>query len=193
MRVARENIAYKSTDLKIIKVLIKSFQKIRPLDIKLREVLSKNGVSPATFYAHYKGLPDLLYKSEDFIHKGIDLEVKKAIINNISLERFLRNVLLFIYKNNEKYALIIESKNIQMEIGIMEQIRPVIRRGWSDYGEAINDYIYKHVTSSFMAELRTWHDNNYNILELEQRIFNLSRIITMAPKNLAGLAPKPHK
>ena len=193
MRVARENIAYKSTDLKIIKVLIKSFQKIRPLDIKLREVLSKNGVSPATFYAHYKGLPDLLYKSEDFIHKGIDLEVKKAIINNISLERFLRNVLLFIYKNNQKYALIIESKNIQMEIGIMEQIRPVIRRGWSDYGEAINDYIYKHVTSSFMAELRTWHDNNYNILELEQRIFNLSRIITMAPKNLAGLAPKPHK
>lgn len=193
MRVARENIAYKSTDLKIIKVLIKSFQKIRPLDIKLREVLSKNGVSPATFYAHYKGLPDLLYKNEDFIHKGIDLEVKKAIINNIPLERFLRNVLLFIYKNNEKYALIIESKNIQMEIGIMEQIRPVIRKGWSDYGEAINDYIYKHVTSSFMAELRTWHDNNYNILELEQRIFNLSRIITMAPKNLAGLAPKPHK
>ena len=182
MKAAQENIIYRKTELKIIEALIKSFQNNHLVNLKLYKALAENGIPRTSFYLHYKSLSELINKNEEFILNGIHLEVDKKLKNNLTLERFYRNVLLFIYKNREKFALAIESKSIHLEMEMMKCIKPVISEYWNDYGESLNRYLFQHLTAAFAGEMRNWHDREYNPADIERRISNLTKLTYLIPR-----------
>ena len=103
-----------------------------------------------------------------------------------NLEIIFFKILYFIYQNRDYYEIVISRGNSQALTKIAETFRPVIKRGWSNYGTEAEEKCFCLFSWELSGVLYYWGTfEKFDFGRITQHAKELSRLAQNATKRLA--------
>lgn len=154
----------------------------------------------STFYDHYTHMDEaidlffhkmeprlkcLLKESCRFYYSEKHDEKERVENGGANLEMVFFKILYFIYQNREYYEIVISRGNSQALTKIAETFRPLIKRGWSNYGIEAEEKCFCLFSWELSGVLYYWGSfENFEFSQITQHAKELSRLAQNATKRL---------
>ena len=161
--------------------------------MKVPAVSNEAKVWESTFYDHYIHMDEAInmyFHKMDPKLKSLAAEVCDHKICNTHkninyLETVFFRILYFVYQNRDYYDVIIGQGYTNSLIRIPEDFRPVIERGWSNYGDQIQEKCFCLFSWEFGGLVYYWgYYENFDYDRIGRYVKELSRLAQNTTKRL---------
>jgi AcrR family transcriptional regulator len=181
MRRSKENSAYAGTERQILLATAKVLRKKHFLGVRVCDISKEAGIANSSFYGHYKSLSDLIDKNQKKICSGLDHIIEREASSR-DFDGLYKSILLYLYAHREFLDIIVQSRNVDLPLAVLDKLRPIVTKGWNHYGSDVDNSIYCLFELQCMAEIAIWQKEGFSIDALGLHAHHLSYFSINAPR-----------
>ncbi len=120
--------------------------------ICVKELCEEAKIFYSTFYDHYQ--------NTDVVLQSIEQKLKNAFLDSVSqdvsLKIILRNLLIFISKNQKYFTMTCKLRHYQLLLAIFGELRTLLIGTWRPRKRQVLDYWFELLCSELIATLHDW-------------------------------------
>lgn len=124
--------------------------------IKVREICTKSGASPATFYRHFKNPDDVLTRKSLQLEAEFESEKLSRYQNDSDFSATITGTLLFFSKHKEFFEVPIQGNWLRPIRNIVKLLKPIFHGYWLKYGSSAADRLFWIFCTEMIGVIYWW-------------------------------------
>lgn len=176
----RHNKKYQNIEQRILKALLVFYREQGgTARITGTAVARKAGITRSAFYLHYHDVGKVLEENCRITLEAVHEITERYQERGGEPRFFLRELLVCVHRNRLRFEIEHARESVHLWRLILTDIRPVVTRGWTSYGQRADDALYRRYAASFIGIVYEWGEQGYSETSFDRC---LSQLVSLSRK-----------